>query len=35
MMLMARRVKQCAEGLPEDKPRYCMGIGYGEGELLD
>jgi hypothetical protein len=27
------RVAQCAAKLPENKPRYCMGIGYGEGML--
>ncbi|ORY89655.1 queuine tRNA-ribosyltransferase [Leucosporidium creatinivorum] len=27
-------VKQCAAKLPEDKPRYCMGIGYGEDLLV-
>ncbi|KAM0789649.1 hypothetical protein ACM66B_000451 [Microbotryomycetes sp. NB124-2] len=27
-------VKQCAARLPENKPRYCMGIGYGEDLLV-
>ncbi|KAK4054295.1 hypothetical protein OIO90_003528 [Microbotryomycetes sp. JL221] len=27
-------VKQCAERLPQNKPRYCMGIGYGEDLLV-
>nr|GAT56316.1 predicted protein [Mycena chlorophos] len=29
-----RVVKQCAEGLPEDKPRYCMGVGFAEDLLV-
>ncbi|KAF7315631.1 Queuine tRNA-ribosyltransferase [Mycena indigotica] len=28
-----RIVKQCAEKLPEEKPRYCMGVGFAEGNL--
>ncbi|KAF7321364.1 Queuine tRNA-ribosyltransferase [Mycena kentingensis (nom. inval.)] len=28
-----RIVKQCAEELPEDKPRYSMGIGFAEGRF--
>ncbi|KZT57735.1 tRNA-guanine transglycosylase [Calocera cornea HHB12733] len=27
-------VKQCAEQLPEDRPRYCMGIGFAEDLLV-
>ncbi|KAJ7462344.1 tRNA-guanine(15) transglycosylase-like protein [Mycena galericulata] len=29
-----RIVKRCAEKLPEDRPRYCMGIGYAEDLLV-
>ncbi|KAJ7770209.1 tRNA-guanine(15) transglycosylase-like protein [Mycena maculata] len=29
-----RIVKQCAEKLPEDRPRYCMGIGFAEDLLV-
>lgn len=27
-------VKQCAARLPENKPRYCMGVGYAEDILV-
>jgi len=27
-------VKQCADKLPEDRPRYCMGIGFAEDLLV-
>ncbi|KAJ6593936.1 tRNA-guanine(15) transglycosylase-like protein [Mycena capillaripes] len=29
-----RIVKQCTEKLPEDRPRYCMGIGFAEDLLV-
>ncbi|GAA5935475.1 tRNA-ribosyltransferase family protein [Sporobolomyces koalae] len=29
-----RIIAQCAQGLPENKPRYSMGIGYGEDLLV-
>lgn len=29
-----RIVLQCADRLPPEKPRYCMGIGYGEDLLV-
>jgi queuine tRNA-ribosyltransferase len=29
-----RIVLQCATRLPPEKPRYCMGIGYGEDLLV-
>lgn len=29
-----RIVLQCANRLPPEKPRYCMGIGYGEDLLV-
>ncbi|KAF8210310.1 tRNA-guanine(15) transglycosylase-like protein [Mycena galopus ATCC 62051] len=29
-----RIIKQCTEKLPEDRPRYSMGIGFAEGDLL-
>jgi len=29
-----RIVKQCAEKLPEDRPRYCMGVGFAEDLLV-
>ncbi|KAJ6499929.1 tRNA-guanine(15) transglycosylase-like protein [Mycena vitilis] len=29
-----RIVSQCTERLPEDKPRYCMGIGFAEDLLV-
>ncbi|KAJ7647299.1 tRNA-guanine(15) transglycosylase-like protein [Roridomyces roridus] len=29
-----RIVKQCAERLPDDRPRYCMGIGFAEDLLV-
>ncbi|KAJ7072295.1 tRNA-guanine(15) transglycosylase-like protein [Mycena amicta] len=31
----AKSVKQCAETLPEDKPRYTMGVGFAEGRFAD
>ncbi|KAJ7783210.1 tRNA-guanine(15) transglycosylase-like protein [Mycena metata] len=29
-----RVVKQCTDKLPEDRPRYCMGIGFAEDLLV-
>jgi len=29
-----RIVKYCAERLPDDKPRYCMGVGFAEDLLV-
>ncbi|EPQ57230.1 Queuine tRNA-ribosyltransferase [Gloeophyllum trabeum ATCC 11539] len=29
-----RIVKQCADKLPADKPRYCMGVGFAEDLLV-
>ncbi|KAJ7096285.1 tRNA-guanine(15) transglycosylase-like protein [Mycena epipterygia] len=29
-----RVVKRCTERLPEDKPRYCMGVGFAEDLLV-
>ncbi|KAJ7218033.1 tRNA-guanine(15) transglycosylase-like protein [Mycena pura] len=31
---MELNVKQCAEKLPEDRPRYCMGVGFAEDLLV-
>ncbi|KAK0485994.1 tRNA-guanine(15) transglycosylase-like protein [Armillaria novae-zelandiae] len=30
-----RIIKQCADKLPEDRPRYSMGIGFAEGRNLN
>ncbi|RNF12270.1 putative queuine tRNA-ribosyltransferase [Trypanosoma rangeli] len=29
-----RIVAQCCKGLPDDKPRYCMGVGYPEDIMV-